>query len=229
MSITSIEDLSNEIFHEIFDYINGVEIYQGFSNLNHRFQQLLNSSSFLFKIELSSSASNDVFVNNFQQLLLNNKHQILSINMCLPFNRINLLSSISIDSSFIRLESLILNEIPSTKITSLLTNLSALPRLYSLTVGIDRGCELDEIYQLVMTLSKLKYFKCSSDTCCESVSLPIANDKQLNSIEKLVIDHICTLNELYNIISYTPELNYLELKDLSNDSSFNDVLPFSFF
>ena len=36
-----IEDLSNEFFYEIFDYLDGSEIYQAFANLNHRFDQLL--------------------------------------------------------------------------------------------------------------------------------------------------------------------------------------------
>ncbi|CAF4177326.1 unnamed protein product [Rotaria magnacalcarata] len=48
-SITSIEDLSNEIFYEIFDYFNGDEIVKTFSKLNSRFQQLLHSSSILIK------------------------------------------------------------------------------------------------------------------------------------------------------------------------------------
>ncbi|CAM4824995.1 unnamed protein product [Rotaria magnacalcarata] len=48
-SITSIEDLSNEIY-EIFDYFNGDEIVKTFSKLNSRFQQLLHSSSILIKM-----------------------------------------------------------------------------------------------------------------------------------------------------------------------------------
>jgi hypothetical protein len=48
-SITCIENLSNEIFYEIFDYLNGCEINQSFAYLNPRFQQLLESPSLLFK------------------------------------------------------------------------------------------------------------------------------------------------------------------------------------
>jgi hypothetical protein len=39
-SITSIENLSNEFFHEIFDYLDGWDIYKAFLNLNYRFQHL---------------------------------------------------------------------------------------------------------------------------------------------------------------------------------------------
>ena len=52
MSITSIENLSNEFFYEIFDYLNAWHIYIAFSNLNYRFQQLLDNSSILYKIKL---------------------------------------------------------------------------------------------------------------------------------------------------------------------------------
>ena len=54
-SIASIENLSNEIFYEIFDYFDGCDIYQAFSNLNYRFQQLIHSPSLLFKIEFHCS------------------------------------------------------------------------------------------------------------------------------------------------------------------------------
>ncbi|CAF3898435.1 unnamed protein product, partial [Rotaria sp. Silwood1] len=47
--ITFIEDLSNEIFYEIFDYFDGGEIVKIFSKLNSRFEQLLHSSSILIK------------------------------------------------------------------------------------------------------------------------------------------------------------------------------------
>ncbi|CAF1412273.1 unnamed protein product [Rotaria sordida] len=47
--ITSIEDLSNEILYEIFDYFDGGEIVKTFSKLNSRFEQLLYSSSILIK------------------------------------------------------------------------------------------------------------------------------------------------------------------------------------
>ncbi|CAF4111375.1 unnamed protein product [Rotaria magnacalcarata] len=52
LRVSSIENLSNELFHEIFDYLDGIDIYEAFSNINYRFQQLLTSSPVLYKIEL---------------------------------------------------------------------------------------------------------------------------------------------------------------------------------
>ncbi|CAF3940544.1 unnamed protein product [Rotaria sordida] len=79
-SIISIESLSNECFYEIFDYLDGCEIFQAFSNLNHRFQQLLGSSSLLFKIKFHRSTSEDILINNYQEPIRFNKNQIFSIH-----------------------------------------------------------------------------------------------------------------------------------------------------
>jgi hypothetical protein len=53
-SITTIENFTNEFFYKVFDYLDGCDIYQAFANLNRRFEQLLNSSSVVFKINLDN-------------------------------------------------------------------------------------------------------------------------------------------------------------------------------
>ncbi|CAF4293562.1 unnamed protein product, partial [Adineta steineri] len=188
------ENLSNELIIEIFEYFNGYEICKSFSNLNSHFQQLINSSFVLFKFY-----SNDFITDN--QLLLNHKHQLISLQYDASF------SSYSIDSSFNHLESLIINNISSIK---LLSNLSSLPRLYSLTIDTQsRFDDLTQLYQLVFTLPKLKYFKCISEirTLCYLSSK--INDKQLSNLEYLYCDHTCTINELSTIIPYLPKLRSL--------------------
>ena len=55
-SMTCIETLSNEVFLEIFDYLDGCDILNAFSNLNSRFQDLINSSKLLLKIRLCSKS-----------------------------------------------------------------------------------------------------------------------------------------------------------------------------
>jgi len=80
MQITSIEDLFNEIFYEIFDYLNGHDIFQAFSTLNSRFQKLIDHPSYLFTIKFNGSTSEIIYMNNYKQILLQYKHKIISIH-----------------------------------------------------------------------------------------------------------------------------------------------------
>ncbi|CAF4380825.1 unnamed protein product, partial [Rotaria sp. Silwood2] len=52
---TSIKDVSNEFFYEIFDYLYGNEIVEAFSNLNYSFQEIHNSSCSSLNIRLGAS------------------------------------------------------------------------------------------------------------------------------------------------------------------------------
>ncbi|CAF3831795.1 unnamed protein product [Rotaria sp. Silwood1] len=230
MPKTSIENLSNELFYEIFDYLDGSDIYQTFSNLNHRFQHLLNSSFFPLKITINSS-SYKTYTNTYKQLLFNNKHRIISLHLILPLQNNEFFLSYSIDSSFNRLESLVLFKIPPSILLLLLTNLTCLPRLFSLTIDTQRTFDdLTEVYRLIFILPKLKYMKCSAKGIVLSMSLPIAKTEQLTNIEYLVINHSCTFNQISTIISYTPELYHLNLMK-SYDSYLNNemILPMNLF
>ncbi|CAF4438372.1 unnamed protein product, partial [Adineta steineri] len=79
-SANYIENMSNEFFFEIFDYLDGCEIYEAFSNLNSRFQQLLHCSTLLYKIKLDVSTSEEIFKKNYSQIIDHHQPQILSIH-----------------------------------------------------------------------------------------------------------------------------------------------------
>ncbi|CAF1396824.1 unnamed protein product [Rotaria sp. Silwood1] len=225
MSITLIENLSNEFFFEIFEYLDGYEIYQTFSNLNHRFQQLINSSSLLLKFNYHYLTTSDkIHMNNFKQFLFNHKHQIVSFYI----QKNEFFSSFSIDSSFHHLQLLVIEKIPLTSLISLI-NLSSLPHLTSLIIYIQYAVrDLSEVYRLIFTLPKLKYIKCSANEHFTSISLAIANYGQFSTIKYLVINHECAFNTLCILISYTPQLYHLSLMNLSeNDSDDEIVLPIS--
>ncbi|CAF4843958.1 unnamed protein product [Rotaria sp. Silwood2] len=53
-SVTLIEDLSNEIFYEIFNHLYVYYVYKAFYNLNIRLQNLLTNSTLPLKINVSS-------------------------------------------------------------------------------------------------------------------------------------------------------------------------------
>jgi hypothetical protein len=185
-----------------------------FSNLNHRFQQLDNSS-ILFKIkQIDYSLSDEICFQNWMQMIHIKKQQILSIHllMLLIFN--HLLALLFINSAFQRLESVVLLSPEPSTLMFLFNELISLPRLFSLTIArLYSLSDLTDIYRIVLALPVLKYYKISTSNLPVPISLPISTNQQPSTIEYLIIDHCCTFNELLAIIFYTPQLrrlNFLE-------------------
>jgi hypothetical protein len=200
-SQTSIEDLSNEIFYEIFDYLDGCDIYRTFSNLNYRFSKLVNSSSLLFKIEFHHSTDK-----NSKEIILYNKSQILSIHYLSSL----MILSLNIDSSFNHLESLVFDSIEPDILSLFLAKLIDLPRLFSLTIDTQKSLnDLTDVYRFIFDLSKLKYirfFAMNPKYTGLTISIPININKQFSNIKYLIIDHPCSFNELFSILSYTSQI-----------------------
>ncbi|CAF3997744.1 unnamed protein product [Adineta steineri] len=187
--INSIEDFSNEIFYEIFDYLDGCDIHRAFSNLNYHFYQLLNSSLLLYKIKFNF-ISDDLFINNYQHMKSINPHQIFSLNLSSELYIDKFLLSFKIDASLDHLQSIYLRNIQPDTLLILLKNCIHLPRLISLDITS---------------------FDHSIDLCQAPAVLPFATDnQQLSMIEHLIIDHIVTFSELAAILSYTPKVYHLK-------------------
>ncbi|CAF1307481.1 unnamed protein product [Adineta steineri] len=224
---TSIENLSNEIFYEIFDYLDGCDVYHAFLNLNQRFQQLVKSSSYLLKIKFRFRMSKKQHMNKWKQFIILNKQQIFSIDVCPPSGMDRLCTEFTINSTFSRLESLVLWEIHSDQIMSLLIELPFVPRLFSLTIErLDHLEDLTNIYQMVFTLPLLKYFKFTIYYVDTSISLSPATLKQFSTIEYMHIHHPCTFEQLSNIVSYTPHLCQLDFSNTYEiDSIYETILP----
>ena len=179
-SITTIESLSDELFYEIFDYLDGYDIHNGFSKLNYRFQQLLNSSSLLYRIKLKVP-SDQLYDNFCKQLKFMNKQQILSLNFYLSYDKKEFFSSIYINSTYSHLESLTLRRIESDLFMPILLKLNLLPRLFSLILDAAGDLEtLTDIYKIVFTLPKLKYYYCFMIQEYTPISLAIATNKQFS-------------------------------------------------
>ncbi|CAF2902024.1 unnamed protein product, partial [Rotaria sp. Silwood2] len=226
-SITCIENLSMEFFYEIFDYLDGYAIHKAFSKLNHRFQQLLNSPSLLFKIQIHHLTYKKGYRNNYKQFLRINMHKIFSMRVCLSIQNDTFFLWFTINSSLSCLESLRIYDIESIRLISLLINLASLPRLFSLSIKTSNTYEnLNDIYRLIFILPTLKWCRFIFHRKNSSFSLPLATNKQQSAIEYLSIHHRCTLNEVYSIISYTPKLRHLYLcHKLEIDSNIRTILP----
>ncbi|CAF4989883.1 unnamed protein product, partial [Rotaria magnacalcarata] len=154
--ISSIENLSNEILFEIFDYLDGYDIYKAFSNLNIRLENLLISSSLSMKIDISS---NTIFYFHYKQFLKSNKHHIISFDIDSQSTLDKFMNLLIIDSLFSRLESLTLNSISTYKLLIILFYLKSLPYLSSLSICLNNcSHDLGDIYQIIFHLS-LKYFR----------------------------------------------------------------------
>ena len=156
-----------------------------------------------------------------------NRYQMLSLHLSLTSKEnVGLVTAASLDSSFIHLESLSIDSMESDTLFSLLLTLSSLPRLFSLSIHLPHKLhELTLVYELVLPLSKLKFFKLSSREYGNhqvTLSLPMASSQSSSPIEHLIIEHSCTSANLSAILSYTPHLSRLKLM---HELNINEHLP----
>jgi hypothetical protein len=208
--------LSNEIFLEIFDYLDGRDIYKTFCNLNIRFQQLINSSSLLLKISLDEKSSLKVRISDKEVISLDKEH-ILSLRLCNSIFIDEIFMKSAIRSSFHRLESLSLIDIPINKLLEILVYLKTLPRLFSLHIDYKKGYSnhYNEIYRMILHLPSLKYNKLS--VVVETnlyISIPLTTNDRFSNIEYLVMSHTCNLNEVVSVLQHIPRLKHLICRTL---------------
>ncbi|CAF2984503.1 unnamed protein product [Rotaria sp. Silwood2] len=217
MFITQLEYLSNEVFYEIFEYLDGCFVYNTFSNLNIRFKHLFNDSLLPLKLNLSWT-SKSIFENYYKYIIIPNFNRIISLHIPNPLAIKSFLSLFSINNSFNRLESINFGRMNAEHVISLLTYLKTLPCLFSLSININNSKDnANKIFQLIVLLPVLKYCKISSDNEESIFSIPILtrkNEQQESSIEYLIINSVCELNQLTTILSYTPRLTHLSCHSL---------------
>ena len=205
-----MENLSNEVFYEIFDYLDGGDLYQAFSNLNDRFDQLLHSPSLRWKIEIRFS-KDETILEKYQQVIRLHKDQISSIIMGSRSKSEKILSLSLIDSSLPRLESFYIHGIHPDHLIVLLRKLAFLPRLFSLTIEISGATtNPNDIYPLIFALPVLKRNKLTVYRKSHAIIFPRATNEQLSSIEDLDMMNASTFDELARIVSYTPQLRRLD-------------------
>ncbi|CAF1577281.1 unnamed protein product [Rotaria sp. Silwood1] len=114
------------------------------------------------------------------------------------------------NSSFDHLECILVKVVQSDILIPILFNLSYLSCLFALT--IEAWCikeKINDIYRLIFVLRKLKYYRmfCFNDD--HLITLSLATNNQCSPLERLIINHRCSLNELESLIPYTLELRQL--------------------
>ncbi|CAF1294747.1 unnamed protein product [Adineta ricciae] len=217
MTIHCMEDLSNELFFDIFDYLDGCDVINAFFYLNVRFRHLILTLPLLFKIKLCPEEKSNVNGTR-KQVIVPYKHRILSLYLAdsLIINRFFTIYPIS--SAFERLESLNLQLIRKDQLV-LLETLSILTRLFRLIIHFtDDTMDLSDIYGFIGNLPVLEYNKISILFAkFVSFSSNIIK-KQSTSIKQLVIDYNCTTEDLSHTLAHTPQLHRLYLKKTLNSS-----------
>ncbi|CAF1325834.1 unnamed protein product [Adineta steineri] len=223
---TCFENFSNELFYEIFDYLDGNDIFKIFSNLNYRFQHLITCSSIPFTIKFRSHTTSQ-FIDCCKIVIFPNRHRILSLNLKYESLINNFFKHCIIDSSFTRLQSVVLSNISINRAVILLFYLKSLPNLVSLNMRIkeEMDSDLSDIYRMIFILPSLKYNKLSlfldygeEDT---NISIPLAINEQFSTIEYMVINHTCTLDNLMSVLCHTPQLHHLLCDTLVEEDESN--------
>ncbi|CAF2698559.1 unnamed protein product [Rotaria sp. Silwood2] len=213
--INRFENLSNELFYEIFDYLDGCDIHKIFSSLNSRFEALLNCSSLQLKIDLRFHPE-PILQYYSTCVVASKKDRIISLRWPNLDDYNSGFTLFNIDSSFAQLESLVLGNIESNQLIHLLINLISLPRLFSLTINYDDDLlEINNIYQIIFNLPMLKYYKLSFFSLESLFPTSISIKEQYSDIKYLVIDHCCSLDMLIAILSCTPQLYRLTCKQVN--------------
>ena len=221
-TISCFESLPNELYCEIFDYLEGCKLYEAFSNLNTRFQNLLACSYLRLKIKFKYYPEEQQ--DRSSHIILSSQHQIVSLTLIDSFYANRGFPRFTIDLSFCRLESLVLYDITSNNLLPLLIGLISLPRLLRLSICFtDDLEEISNIYQAIFTLPVLRYNKLWCFASEAFIPLPIASHEQLTRIEYLNVCHSCALDDLIVILSYTPELRRLSCAQV-NESNADIVL-----
>ncbi|CAF3918340.1 unnamed protein product [Rotaria sp. Silwood1] len=209
------ENLANEIFYEIFEYLDYNDIYHGFFYLNNRFQNLLINLNIPFQINLStiSKLHFDLYNKNIFQP---NKHRINILHLSNPFIIELIFSPPRLICDFIHIEKLIFEHINSKYLDKILKHLIHLPKLHTLILSpIDYILNPTIIFIQIFRLKKLKYCKLTYRIKDNKNVLPIDFDQyEQSSIEYLIINSPFRYESFQKLFIYLPKLRYLSINYL---------------
>ncbi|CAF0851967.1 unnamed protein product, partial [Adineta ricciae] len=227
-SRTKVENLANELFYEIFSYLDLYDVYKAFYNLNTRFQNLLINSTLPLKVNLSTMPRR-AFQSYHRHMIMSNKHRIASMSISNPFIVDLVFSPVRTVSHYNRLETLVFNQIKSKYLTNILHYLSYLPDLKSLTIiPADEISNRNEVLAKILSLPGLKHCKMSLKERFGVNALAIPSTIT-SPLEHLIIDHDMSFSQLKSLLSCVPQLRYLTCYAVvssygSSSETFTDLL-----
>ncbi|CAF1287375.1 unnamed protein product [Rotaria sp. Silwood1] len=212
----NLEDLANEILYEILDYLDTYDVYKAFCHLNQRFKNLLLSSNVPKKINISIM-SRSKFEDYSINILLSNRQRIQLLRLTNPFIVDAIFSPPNIISEFIRLETLILENIQSNHLDDIFYCLKSLPNFHSLIFQLAYPIDyLTDIFSNILPLPKLKYCKITYyDIRIRKAPLYIdLTEFDRSPIEHLIINGYFPFELLNYLLCCLPRLCHLSINCL---------------
>ncbi|CAF1309651.1 unnamed protein product [Adineta ricciae] len=200
IGVMTFERLPNEIVLECLEYLNALDIFYSFNQLNNRFDQLIRTIPLHINGEFASKSIFDQFC---LRMLLDPtiKHQISSINL-------------SGDPTCYQIRSFLS-----------FVSLDELPSLRSITLTRLEKSDASKFISILPNLSNLRYLHLiepTSDVKWGSTFLPISNSIEsllpalfhFRSLTHLTLSN-CSCFDLSHLLEYAPMLNYVNCHQLS--------------
>jgi hypothetical protein len=158
------------------------------------------------------------FEHYYRNFIISNKDRINVLRLSNPFSFDIVFSPPRMISEFIRLETLILDNINTNSLYEIFQELMSLTNLHSLTLNIAEYVDsLIEVFSKVFLLSKLKF--CKIKYRIKTDYNPLPNCLSISPIEHLIINARFPLNSLYNLIDCIPKLRRLSVNYLIHSSA----------
>ncbi|CAF1522426.1 unnamed protein product, partial [Rotaria sordida] len=212
-----LEDLANEILYEIFEYLDGYDIYKGFYNLNNRFQNLAINSNVLTKINISTISKSN-FEDYYYNILIPNQSQINFLRLSNPFVAEIIFSEPRLILNFIRLQTIILDYVQEKNFNKFFDYLICLTTLHAITISFVEDFSSLDIISQIFRLSTLKYCK------IEYRQLLSTDFTYYDSspIECLIINGRFPFSAFHNLLCCLPKLQHLSINCLCKHDGYQE-------
>ncbi|CAF1363796.1 unnamed protein product [Rotaria sordida] len=155
-SLTHIEDLSNELFFEIFDYLHALDIFTAFNSLNKRISSILQIIPLRIIISYDHCHRQIDFLSSYLNF---HSHQVISIKTYDTIRDYSSIINLLFNRHyFINLQSCIFLSVnPSTKLRNVIIQLKTLNRLISFHIHQPYNKNLHQIYKYNLTRTLLMH------------------------------------------------------------------------
>ena len=226
--ISCLECLSNELFYEIFEYLDGCDLIQSFSQLNRRLENLIQYSSLPLAVTFTSK-SRTKLEENCRNVIVPYKHRIRSLHLYDYSVIRNFFRTCTINDSFTCLESIVISDISLENTIAALFFFKSLPRLSSLTIKLYDGYGEDgsNIFKFALSLPTLKYLNISISLDESYIEIPMTINSKPSSIERMILNGNLKISDLIAIIQHAPKLKHISCDELvtNDDESTQDESP----